>query len=174
MTVRKLSVEATIKRYTNENGFSWGINTVMKSLAPDASYDLTSAGEFIIDRWDSPLPQQICPELRRQCCFWLLPKIFQQQENQASSAFEQNVPCHQHGDYSPHTNSSWFRPNVPHSGWDHGYVDECDGLSSYYSDSCQFHYQVTSSCKLWPCVLPWLSKVGYDCDQCHSKCSPHF
>ncbi len=44
MTVRKLSVEATIKRYTNENGFSWGINTVMKSLAPDASYDLTSAG----------------------------------------------------------------------------------------------------------------------------------
>ncbi len=43
MTVRKLSIEATIKRYTNENGFSWGINTVMKSLAPDASYDLTSA-----------------------------------------------------------------------------------------------------------------------------------
>jgi hypothetical protein len=37
MTVRKLSVATTIKRYTNENGFAWGINTVMKSLAPGAS-----------------------------------------------------------------------------------------------------------------------------------------
>jgi SMC interacting uncharacterized protein involved in chromosome segregation len=64
MTVRKLSIEATIKRYTNENGFSWGINTVMKSLAPDASFDLTSAGEFIIDRWDSPLPQPTSQEIR--------------------------------------------------------------------------------------------------------------
>ena len=50
MTVRKLSIEETIKRYTNKNGFAWGINTVMKSLAPNASYDLTSAGDFIIDR----------------------------------------------------------------------------------------------------------------------------
>jgi hypothetical protein len=50
----KLSIEETIKAYTNENGFAWGINTVMKSLAPGVSYDLTSAGEFIIDRWDSP------------------------------------------------------------------------------------------------------------------------
>jgi hypothetical protein len=49
----KLSIEETIKAYTNENGFAWGINTVMKSLAPGVSYDLTSAGEFIIDRWDS-------------------------------------------------------------------------------------------------------------------------
>jgi len=64
MTVRKLSIEATIKRYTNENGFSCGINTVMKSLAPDASYDLTSAGEFIIDRWYSPLPQPTSQEIR--------------------------------------------------------------------------------------------------------------
>ena len=64
MKVRKLSIEATIKRYTNENGFSWGINTVMKSLAPDASYDLTSAGEFIIDRWDSPLPKPTSQEIR--------------------------------------------------------------------------------------------------------------
>ena len=66
MTVRKLSIEATIKRYTNENGFSWGINTVMKSLAPDASYDLTSAGEFIIDRWDSPLPQPTSQEIKEE------------------------------------------------------------------------------------------------------------
>ena len=62
---RKLSVKATIEMFSNENGFSWGINTVMKSLAPDASYDLTSAaGEFIIDRWDSPLPQPTSQEIR--------------------------------------------------------------------------------------------------------------
>ena len=64
MTVRKLSIEATIEKYTNKNGFSWGINTVMKSLAPDASYDLTSAGEFIIDRWDSTFPQPTSQEIR--------------------------------------------------------------------------------------------------------------
>ena len=66
MTVKKLSVEETIKAYTNENGFSWGINTVMKSLAPDASFDLTSAGEFIIDRWDSPLPQPTSQEIKEE------------------------------------------------------------------------------------------------------------
>jgi len=63
--VRKLTIEQTIKRYTNENGFSWGINTVMKSLVPKASYDLTSAGgAFTIDRWDSPLPQPTSQEIR--------------------------------------------------------------------------------------------------------------
>ena len=65
MTVRKLSIKATIKRYTNENGFAWGINTVMKSLAPGVSHDLTSdGGTFIIDRWDSPLPQPTSQEIR--------------------------------------------------------------------------------------------------------------
>jgi len=62
--VRKLNIEETIKAYTNENGFVWGINTVMKSLVPDASYDLTSAGEFIIDRWDSIYPQPTSQEIR--------------------------------------------------------------------------------------------------------------
>jgi hypothetical protein len=61
----KLSIEETIKAYTNENGFAWGINTVMKSLAPGASYDLTSAsGTFIIDRWDSELMQPTSQEIR--------------------------------------------------------------------------------------------------------------
>jgi len=64
MTVRKLTVEETIKQYTNENGFAWGINTVMKSLVPEASYDLTSAGEFIIDRWESIYPQPTSQEIR--------------------------------------------------------------------------------------------------------------
>ena len=65
MTVRKLSIEATIKRYTNENGFAWGINTVMKSLAPGALYNIMpDAGEFIIDRWQSDLPQPTSQEIR--------------------------------------------------------------------------------------------------------------
>jgi len=61
----KLSIEETIKAYTNENEFAWGINTVMKSLAPNANYDLTSAsGTFIIDRWESELPQPTPQEIR--------------------------------------------------------------------------------------------------------------
>ena len=64
MIVRKLSVEETIKQFTTENGFAWGINTVIKALVPEASYDLTSAGEFIIDRWDSIYPQPTSQEIR--------------------------------------------------------------------------------------------------------------
>ncbi len=64
MIIKKLNIEETIKAYTTEHGFAWGINTVMKSLAPDASYDLTSAGEFIIDRWDSIYPQPTSQEIR--------------------------------------------------------------------------------------------------------------
>jgi len=65
MIVKKLSIKETIKAYTNENGFSWGINTVMKSLAPGVSHDLTSAGgTFIIDRWDSELPKPSLQEIR--------------------------------------------------------------------------------------------------------------
>ena len=64
MTARKLSVKKLIEKFINENGFAWGIDTVMKSLAPGASYDLTSAGEFIIDRWDSSLPQPTPQEIR--------------------------------------------------------------------------------------------------------------
>jgi len=63
--IKKLTIKETLKAYTNENGFAWGINTVMKSLAPGASYDLTSAsGTFIIDRWDSELPKPTSQEIR--------------------------------------------------------------------------------------------------------------
>ena len=65
MIIRKLSIEETIKSYTNENGFSWGINTVMKALVPEASYDLTStSGTFVIDRWQSVYPQPTSQEIR--------------------------------------------------------------------------------------------------------------
>lgn len=63
--IKKLSIEETIKAYTTEHGFAWGINTVMKSLAPNVSHDLSSvAGEFIIDRWESDLPQPTSQEIR--------------------------------------------------------------------------------------------------------------
>jgi hypothetical protein len=63
--IKKLSIEETIKAYTTEHGFAWGINTVMKSLAPSISHDLSSvAGTFIIDRWDSTLPQPTSQEIR--------------------------------------------------------------------------------------------------------------
>jgi hypothetical protein len=64
MIIRKLNIEETIKAYTTEHGFSWGINTVIKALVPEASYDLTSAGEFIIDRWESIYPQPTSQEIR--------------------------------------------------------------------------------------------------------------
>jgi len=64
MIARKLSVKKLIEKYSNESGFAWGINTVIDALAPGASYDLTSAGEFIIDRWDSSLPQPTSQEIR--------------------------------------------------------------------------------------------------------------
>jgi hypothetical protein len=64
MIIRKLNVEETIKLFTNENGFSWGINTVIESLVPKASYDLTCAGDFIINKWDSIYPQPTSQEIR--------------------------------------------------------------------------------------------------------------
>jgi hypothetical protein len=64
MIIRKLNVEETIKAYTTEHGFAWGINTVIKSLVPEASYDLTSSGEFIIDRWESIYPQPTSQEIK--------------------------------------------------------------------------------------------------------------
>ena len=66
MTVRKLNIGETIKLFSNENGFAWGDNTVIKALVPEASYDMTSAGEFIIDRWDSHLPQPTSQEIKEE------------------------------------------------------------------------------------------------------------
>lgn len=65
MTVKKLSVEETIKAYTNENGFSWGINTVMKSLVNNTYYDLSiSEGQYTINFWDGDLPPPTSQEIR--------------------------------------------------------------------------------------------------------------
>jgi hypothetical protein len=66
MIIRKLNIEQTIKAYTTEHGFAWGINTVIKSLVPEASYDLTSAVDFIIDRWESIYPQPTSQEIKEE------------------------------------------------------------------------------------------------------------
>jgi hypothetical protein len=63
--MKKLTIEEIIETYTNENGFAWGTNTVIKSIAPDACYDLSVVeGEFIINHWDSTLPQPTSREIR--------------------------------------------------------------------------------------------------------------
>jgi phage tail sheath protein FI len=66
MTIKKLSIEDTIKEYTNENGFSWGTNTVIRSLAPEVvGYDLhVNGGTFTIERWDSHSPKPTSQEIR--------------------------------------------------------------------------------------------------------------
>ena len=68
-----MNVEDTINGFTNENGFSWGINTVMDSLRPGAIYSLScSGGMFEIIHWDEnnelpkPTPQEIRDEYIRQ------------------------------------------------------------------------------------------------------------
>jgi hypothetical protein len=64
---RKLSVKETIDMFSNENGFAWGINTVMKALVPKAHYDLTANdGTFIIDRWDSIYPPPTSQEIKHE------------------------------------------------------------------------------------------------------------
>ena len=62
---RKLSVKETIDMFSNENGFAWCINTVMKALVPKASYALTATNEtYVIDRWDSVYPQPTSQEIK--------------------------------------------------------------------------------------------------------------
>jgi hypothetical protein len=67
MKAKKLSIEETIKSYTNENGFNFGLETVIYSLAPEAKYDLTvSGGEFIFDRWESEFDKPSSKEIREE------------------------------------------------------------------------------------------------------------
>ena len=67
-----MNIEDTINAYTNENGFSWGIDTVMRSLRPDCHYTLSaSGGTFEIIDWsdgqiDPPTSQEIRDEYIRQ------------------------------------------------------------------------------------------------------------
>ena len=65
----KLTVKETIEKYTNENGFAWGVETAVDAVKPDLQYDLSaSSGEFIINSWSlkQPTSSQIKEEYIRQ------------------------------------------------------------------------------------------------------------
>ena len=62
----RLSIEETIKAYTNENGFSWGINTVMSSLAPNTTYVISAGEQFTVDVWESDLPKPTSEEITKE------------------------------------------------------------------------------------------------------------
>lgn len=68
-----MNIEDTINAFTNENGFSWGIDTAMKALRPGCLYCLSaSGGTFEIIDWpegqemEPPTSQEIRDEYIRQ------------------------------------------------------------------------------------------------------------
>jgi len=63
----KMTIEELIKEFTNEQGFQFGIDIVMKSLRPGALYGLSaSGGTFEIVSWDetNELPAPSSQEIR--------------------------------------------------------------------------------------------------------------
>jgi hypothetical protein len=63
----KMTIEELIKEFTNEQGFQFGIDIVMKSLRPGALYGLSaSGGTFEIVSWDesNELPPPSSQEIR--------------------------------------------------------------------------------------------------------------
>lgn len=65
----KYTTKQVIEKYTNENGFSWGVNTVMDSLIRTPEYELNAwEGNYTLTRWNSeePSSQEIREEYIRQ------------------------------------------------------------------------------------------------------------
>jgi hypothetical protein len=65
----KLTIKETLEKYTNENGFAWGVNTALDAIKPDLQFDLSAEnGEFIINSWvyKQPTSKQIREEYLRQ------------------------------------------------------------------------------------------------------------
>jgi hypothetical protein len=68
----KMTIEELVKEFSNEQGFQFGIDIVMKSLRPGALYGLSaSGGTFEIISWDesntepAPTSQEIRDEYIR-------------------------------------------------------------------------------------------------------------
>ena len=62
-----MTIEQLIQEFTNEQGFQFGIDIVMKSLRPDALYCLSAeGGTFNIVEWDesNELPAPSSQEIR--------------------------------------------------------------------------------------------------------------
>ena len=65
----KYTTNQVIEKYTNENGFSWGVNTVMDSLIRNTEYELKAwEGNYTLERWhnEKPSSQEIREEYIRQ------------------------------------------------------------------------------------------------------------
>jgi hypothetical protein len=63
----QMKIEELIQEFSNEQGFQFGIDIVMKSLRPNALYCLSaSGGTFEIIDWDesNELPQPTSQEIR--------------------------------------------------------------------------------------------------------------
>ena len=62
-----MTIDQLIKEFSNEQGFQFGIDIVMKSLCPNALYGLSaSGGTFEIVSWDesNELPAPSSQEIR--------------------------------------------------------------------------------------------------------------
>jgi hypothetical protein len=63
----RMTIDELIQEFSNEQGFQFGIDIVMKSLRPNALYCLSaSGGTFEIIDWDesNKLPQPTSQEIR--------------------------------------------------------------------------------------------------------------
>jgi hypothetical protein len=63
----RMTIDELIQEFSNEQGFQFGIDIVMKSLRPNALYCLSaSGGTFEIIDWDesNELPQPTSQEIR--------------------------------------------------------------------------------------------------------------
>ena len=63
----RMTIDELIQEFSNEQGFQFGIDIVMKSLRPNALYCLSaSGGTFEIIDWDesNELPQPTPQEIR--------------------------------------------------------------------------------------------------------------
>lgn len=92
-----MTIEQLIKEFTNEQGFQFGIDIVMKSLRPNALYCLSaSGGTFEIVSWDesnelpAPTSQEIRDEyIRHQTIKEFLDLLQQAKQNKTN--FQQQV-----------------------------------------------------------------------------------
>ena len=89
-----MTIEELIKEFSNEQGFQFGIDIVMKSLRPGALYSLSaSGGTFEIVSWDetntepAPSSQEIRDEyIRHQTIKEFLEHLEQNKEFYRRSA----------------------------------------------------------------------------------------
>lgn len=64
-----MTTKELIETFSNENGFQFGIDIVMKSIRPNCLYCIEpSAGVFIVREWDesNTLPKPTSQEIREE------------------------------------------------------------------------------------------------------------